>query len=132
MSYTVEVTREGAAWIANVADLAGAHTFAHNLVALDHNVREVIALVLDLAEGAEASLELEYAYTDVPAIVVDAAAFGTERKARAAEMKAMQTGTADQVLTLAGAGYSVRDIAHLLGITPGRVSQLAPRARLSA
>lgn len=59
-SYRVVVTRERDAWLADVPALAGAHTWAKNLPALDRNVREAIALAEDRPDGAEASLAIDY------------------------------------------------------------------------
>jgi predicted RNase H-like HicB family nuclease len=58
-TYPVVVTREGDAWLADVPDLPGAHTWAKNLPGLDRSVREVIALVEDLPEGAETRLSFD-------------------------------------------------------------------------
>ncbi|MFG1917642.1 hypothetical protein [Micromonospora sp. NPDC048898] len=58
--YRVRVIGEGDKWLADVDGLPEAHTFADNLSALDGAVREVIALVEDLPEGAEDELELVY------------------------------------------------------------------------
>ena len=127
MNYTVKVTREEDAWIADIQGLQGGHTYARNLLALDANVREVIAMMEDLDGIQESSADLQYVYIDVPAVVVDAAMFGAERKRREAEMRAMQADLTGKVYGLLAAGYSVRDTSHLLGITAGRVSQLAPR-----
>jgi predicted RNase H-like HicB family nuclease len=58
-NYRVVVTRDEAGWwAASVVGIDGAHTEARTLAALDHEVREVIALVLDLPDGAESLLDL--------------------------------------------------------------------------
>jgi predicted RNase H-like HicB family nuclease len=51
---------EGAQWLADVPELPGAQTFAAAREELDHQVRSVIALVLDLPGGAEGQLNLHY------------------------------------------------------------------------
>ena len=61
-TYHVVVTREDHNWLATVPDLRGAHTDACGLSTLDGYVREVIALVGDLPEGAEDQLDLEYEF----------------------------------------------------------------------
>jgi predicted RNase H-like HicB family nuclease len=60
--YRVVVTREDDAWLARVTELPGASTFARDLAFLDGYVREVIALMLDLPDGAEAGLNVAYEY----------------------------------------------------------------------
>lgn len=61
-TYRVRVSREGSGWLADVADLQGAHTFARNLAGLERSVREVIVLADDLPEVAMPDLALEWDY----------------------------------------------------------------------
>jgi DNA recombination protein RmuC len=122
--FTVEVTHDGDVWVADVPALAGAHTQAGNLTRLDEAIREVIALVEDLPEGAEAALELDYEYEGLDAVARAASLIGRHR----AELDRVQSALADQTTTLvhelSELGWSVRDAAHLLNISPGRVSQI--------
>src|SRR5690348_2206131 len=46
-AYRVVVTREDGAWLADIPELAGAHTYARTLPALDRAVREVIVMAAD-------------------------------------------------------------------------------------
>ncbi|RFA19363.1 hypothetical protein [Subtercola boreus] len=122
MIYRVEIGLDGDTWVADVTNLPGAHTFARSLVSLDHSVREAIALVLDISN--EATLEIEYSYEKVPAVVKVAAELGAERRANDARVKRLQAETSERARELTAAGYSVRDIAGLLHVSPGRVSQI--------
>ncbi|MDG4788681.1 hypothetical protein O7626_22605 [Micromonospora sp. WMMD1102] len=61
-TYRVVVTREPRAWLADISDLAGGHTYARNPPGLDDSVRQVIAMIEDLPEGAEPDLEIDYDY----------------------------------------------------------------------
>lgn len=123
MTYTVNVTREGDSWLADVPTVEGAHTFARSLDGLARSVREVIILMDDLDDDADPDMHFVYQVDD-PA-VTHAAEVGetrhelTEREAR------VRSETVEAVRELVDHGYSVRDAAHLLAITPGRVSQLA-------
>lgn len=56
----VVVTREGDGWMAQAPDLGGCHTWAASVADLDRCIHDAVALVLDLPEGAEESLDLEY------------------------------------------------------------------------
>ena len=58
--YGVLVTREDGHWLADVPALAGAHTYARSLPALDQAVREVIVLAADLPDEAMPGLVLDY------------------------------------------------------------------------
>jgi hypothetical protein len=59
-TYRVVAWPQGAHWLADVPELPGAQTFAERRDELDHHVRMVIALVLDLPGGAENQLSLHY------------------------------------------------------------------------
>ena len=123
MTYKVIVTREGGNWLADVPDVSGAHTFARTLPALRRSVAEAVVLMDDLDDGDEVDLHFTYDVDD-PA-VVHAAELGEDRKALAAREKEIKAATEKSVRALVGRGYSVREIAALLGITGGRVSQIA-------
>ena len=128
--YTVEVTREDDAWIADVIDLPGAHTFARNLTALDAAVHEVIQLVTDAPDGAEQP-SMHYVYLNVGDDFRSAAALGDEREEVEARQRQLGVAAAIHASKLAAAGYSVRDISGALRMSPGRVSQIlnSPEAR---
>lgn len=129
MTYTVEVTREGDAWIADVVNLPGAHTYAKNIPALRDAVVEVIRLVADL--GEDEALDVSYDYRGVEPLAFETAKLGTRRVSVEQEQKALLTESAVKVAQMTEAGYSVRDIAGLLRMTPGRVSQIMATARVS-
>jgi predicted RNase H-like HicB family nuclease len=121
--YTVEVLRENDAWIADVVDLPGAHTFARNLTSLDEAVHEVIALVADLPEDAGRPV-VRYVYGGVDETFLEAARLGDEREHLETRQRELHVAAALTVSKLASAGYSVRDIGGALRMSPGRVSQI--------
>lgn len=127
-TYRVIVTREDDAWLADVPDVAGTHTWARNLPRLDHDVREAIALAEDLPEGAEAGLELVYEYRTGDADMDKAA---TELRAERVRVDEAERRLADRTAAAAVAlvrkGMSVRDAAVLLKVSPQRISQVASR-----
>ena len=128
-TYRVTVTREGQSWLADVPGLAGTHTWARNLPALDRAVREAIALTEGLPEGAEPGLEVEYTYRTGDAdLDAEAAEVRAERARIAAAERALVIRTqalAEQIVT--HRGLSVRDAAELLKVSPQRISQVVPR-----
>ena len=66
MSFRVVVTKESDAWLADVPECQGSHTYSpYGLAKLDTYVREVVALADDLPDGAEDGLELAWVL-DVP------------------------------------------------------------------
>ncbi|MDT4936104.1 MAG: hypothetical protein QOK11_3996 [Pseudonocardiales bacterium] len=124
MSYEVVITREGDDWLADVPAVPGAHTFARSLPSLFASVREVIVLMDDLDDDAEPDVTFRFEVADE---LVDAAVSVRKRRADLADLEArVQAETAKTVERLSRAGYSVRDAAALVGVTPGRISQMAP------
>lgn len=128
-TYRVVVTREGDSWLADVPDVEGTHTWAKNLPSLDANVREAIALAEDLPEGAEPTLALAYTFdvgdADLNAVTAHLRA---ERERIQREERQLAEQTAVVAARLTGRDLSVRDAAMLLGVSPQRISQVAPQA----
>ena len=124
MTYIVNVSREGDAWLADVPAVPGAHTYAHSLEGLTKAVREVVILMDDLPEDHPVVLDFHYDVADE--LVIEAEQLRRLREdigRREAELVA-ETARLAASLT---SHYSVRDTAAMLGITPGRVSQVARR-----
>jgi predicted RNase H-like HicB family nuclease len=130
VTYTVNVTREGDAWIADIPQLPGAHTFARNLTALYQSVKEVIALVAELPdEPGENSIEYEFEGIDEELAL--AVALGRQRADHEALQQQLSVEAADRIARLTSKGYSVRDISAALRMSPGRVSQIATSSKAS-
>jgi hypothetical protein len=127
----VVVTREDGSWVAQVPAEAGgvredASTWARNLPALDRYVREVIVLGADLPDEAMAGLDIAYEYrTGDPALDAAAADLRARRTDLAEATAVLTRDTAAHARALVEAGWSMRDVAALLGISPQRVSQVA-------
>ena len=122
-TYRVVVTREGDDWLAEVPELEGASTFASTLRRLREYVREVIILGDDLDDDAEVQTEVEYRIDD-PA-VQQAVELHQRRERLDREVEDLRHQTTESIKAMLEEGYSVRDTAEIVGITPGRVSQLA-------
>jgi hypothetical protein len=133
-TYRVVVTREHGAWLADVPDLAGAHTFARNIPSLDASVREVIAMVEDLPEGAEDSLSLAYEFhTGIPAIDDTTSRLRADRDRIRREEKDLAERTAQVARELVTRySMSVRDAAALTGVTKQRISQITPTKKTTS
>jgi predicted RNase H-like HicB family nuclease len=124
-TYLVVVTREGKNWLADVPELAGAHTFSRSLSGLEQSVRETIVLAADLPDETLPELLIDWSF-DTGDRLIDATAL-TVRKLRArADTLAAEAAqrTAEAVRLLTEHGMGVRDTAMILGISPQRVSQL--------
>jgi len=124
MTYQVVVTREGSQWLADVPSVPGAHTFANSIDGLRRSVREAIVLMDDLPDDADPGIELRFdVHDDAVRAAVEVAHRRDELAADEAELR---TATLHAIRALKAEGYSVRDVAALVGVTPGRVSQIAP------
>ena len=127
--YRVNVTREQGAWLADVPDVPGAHTFARSLSALQRNVREVIVLMTDRADDALDDFDLDVRYD----VGDSSAAVAVARRARA-EAEQAERASAEairQAVAELPASLSVRDVAALLGVSHQRVAQVRAEASRS-
>lgn len=127
MSYAVNVTREEGWWLASVDGLAGAHTEARTLTTLDTYVREVIVLAADLPDETMPDLDIVYHF-DRPGLEAAARMAARRRRLERAHQRVVAESSA-AARQLVAAGYSTRDAAVVLGLTPGRISQIAPSAK---
>lgn len=128
-TYEVVVTREDNQWLADVPTVPGTHTFASSLGGLRRSVREVIVLMDDLPDDAEPEITFRFEVDDDA--VRSAVEVAQRRDALAAAEAELRAQTLDAIHALKSGGHSVRDVAALVGLTPGRVSQVAP-ARAAA
>ena len=118
-------------WLADVDGLDGAHTSSRSLATLDRYVREVIVLAADLPDEAEDELQLEWHYeTGDPEVDREA-----ERLRRLrAELESANRDLAEHTSDLArrlvtSGGFSVREAAALLSVSPARVDQMVQEPR---
>lgn len=123
-SYTVEVTREGRDWLATVTNLEGVSTWATTFAGLDRDVREAIALTEDLPDGVEDGLEITWNLPTDSAELSDALTVAHQRRHLVQAQRQLDPQIHTAIAALTAAGWSVRDQAALLGMSPGRVSQL--------
>lgn len=127
-TYRVVVTRENGAWLADVPELDGTHTYARNLPGLDQSVREVIAMTEDLPDGAETTLKIAYEYhTGDPQVDAVTSWLRTNRERLRVEERHIAEKTVEVAKELVSThSMSVRDAATLIGVAPQRISQVAP------
>ncbi|MEW2441555.1 type II toxin-antitoxin system HicB family antitoxin [Micromonospora marina] len=120
MKYTAKCVRSGDWWAITVPEIKGVFSQARRLNQVEAMAREAIALLLDVDPQ---SFDVDVR-PDLPQEVTRA------RKARSALRKAEETAeeaTVTAARALLEKGYTVRDAGALLGISPQRVSQLAPK-----
>ena len=123
--YKVVITKERNDWLADIPQLQGVHTFAHSLSSLERNIREAIALAEDLPEGAEEEILLDWHFPPDFSELEEALALAVERRRIAQLRENLDRKTRGQIQKLSAAGWSRRDQATLLGLSYGRIAQLA-------
>jgi hypothetical protein len=109
----------------------GAHTSSRSLATLDRYVREVIVLAADLPDEDEAGLVLEWDYVTGDSDADRRAEALRRRRAEIDEatrkLMAETTALARQLVTQDG--FSVREAAALLSVSPARVDQMLQRSK---
>lgn len=126
--YTVTVTREDGHLLAEIANLRGAHTYAGNILSLEDSVREVIALIEDLPAGAEQQLNLDWNFDALGPLAAEAHTLHLERARVQVAVDELARKTRTTIRALVEEGWSTRDVAGLVGTSPGRVSQIVHEA----
>ena len=121
-TYRVVVTHEDHAWLADVPELAGAHTYARNLESLDRYVREVIVLAADLPDDAPVDLAWEYHTGNDERDGILSRLRGKRAYAEQLTQEVAQE-SARAVRALAS-NFSLRDSAALVGVSRARAQQL--------
>lgn len=122
MTYNATVTRENGMWLAEVAGLPGAHAYARTLIRLREELADAIILSDDLADDAQ--VEIAFDLADVDPLFAQAFALAEQRRELRRAEAVVVRDTAAVARLLIDAGWSVRDTAGALDITPGRISQL--------
>jgi predicted RNase H-like HicB family nuclease len=112
-------------WFVRCPDVQGAHSHGRTLATARDNIREAIALVLDLDDDSALDLAEEVRLSDPrlqqlldQARKLRDAAAEAEEEARLATMKAVAESQRSNT------SLSVRDLADLLGLSHQRVQQL--------
>ena len=123
MTYTASVSREDDMWLADVHGIDGAHAYARSLTKLRRELANAIIVAADLDDDAEVDIAFEPADPE-NALMASAFAVAERRRSLARAHATVLDDTAALARRLVEAGWSVRDAAGALNITPGRISQL--------
>jgi predicted RNase H-like HicB family nuclease len=117
-----ECERHEGWWIVTVPAVRGLHTQARRLDQVEAMVKDAASLLLDRPEG-------DFAVVVTPKLPADERhEIDQVRAARTRLAEAEQTmarTSRSAVADLRAQGFTVRDVAALIGVTPSRVSQLA-------
>lgn len=126
MRVTAKAQRSGKYWAIEVPEVAGVFTQAKRLDQVESMARAAVADLLRIAESTlEVTLEVELSAAESNLVTE------VRTKLAAAESASRIASEANQraVLDLRGDGYTSREVATILGITSGRVSQIETRAK---
>lgn len=124
MTYSATVTHEDGAWLAECDQEPTAHTWGRTLTHLRSDIADAIILAADLPDDTEIQVRLK-AGPGVPTDVAWALELGNRRAELRAEEARLRQETLASVTRLVDEGYSVRDVAGAVGLTPGRITQMA-------
>ncbi|AEL19991.1 HicB-like antitoxin [Mycobacterium phage Charlie] len=124
MNYTATVTREGDMWLAEVPGLPGAHAYARTLSRLREELTDAVILSADLDDDADVGIEFQLDPKSTNQLIIDAFEVARQRVALRDKECQVVRQTAAVAKKLIADGWSVRDAAGALDVTPGRISQL--------
>jgi hypothetical protein len=121
--FKVRASREGDWWFLEVEGVAGGYSQARRLDQVEATVRDLLATLLDVPpDSFEVDVEAEW---PLDLRLASSRAAAARRSADEARDRA-SAEIRNVALAAARAGFTVRDVAALLGISPQRVSQLRP------
>ena len=119
--YTAMYWREGSNWLVELDEEPRVHTFARTLAKAEENIRDATALWFENDDVA-----LKHVYQDLPLETSDIvwAARAARAEMASAEDRALEVTRQAAHRLMEVAGLSLRDAAHLLGISHQRLHQL--------
>ncbi len=119
--YTAVYWREGSNWLVELTEEPRVHTFARTLARAEEHIRDASALWFEKDD-----LPLKHVYRDLP--LETAEIVWAAREARSemalAEGRALEATREGAHRLMDVAGLSLRDAAHLLGISHQRLHQI--------
>lgn len=119
--YTAMYWREGSNWLVELDEEPRVHTFARTLAKAEENIRDATALWFENDDVA-----LKHVYRDLPLETSDVVWAAREARVEmaSAEDRALEVTREAAHRLMEVAGLSLRDAAHLLGISHQRLHQL--------
>ena len=130
MTIRVVFTKEGKDWTVVAPDVHPAHSWGPTLKSATEHIKEAIALVLDLPDGAEKDITLDAEYRVKGMKRAQSSVFRKAREARHRLKDAQEE--AEETLRQAveeGRNHdlSIRDIATMTDVSHQRIAQIASR-----
>ena len=121
-TYEVKLTRdEGGAWLARVPSVPGCHTYGRSIEQAMNRIREALALWVN--DGATARLQPDIRLTEPARSNVRRLSLARERAEKAdARARELLIETVQELTR--NEGWSVRDVAGVVGLSPQRIHQI--------
>lgn len=119
--HKARAVREGQWWVISVPGVRGVHTQARRIGQIEATVRDALALVLEVDPE---SFDVDYDVVlpgPLAELTEQVAAIRQEAEVAQADASRLMRETAER---LREAGYSVRDVGALLGVSFQRIAQL--------
>ncbi len=120
--YRVDAVRSGDWWAITVPDLRGVFSQARRLNQVEPTAREAIAMMLDVDESEVGPVDVHVQPPHEVAGLLDELhhSVSVAEEASAAAARARR----EAAKLLRDAGFPMRDIGHLLGVSHQRISQI--------
>jgi len=115
-------------WLVRLEEEPRCHTWARSLPAARQAIRDAIELwteELDVSDVDELEIQDDIRVPHAR----EALALAARRARLATELTDLRAAAEEMAVTLLHEGLSVRDVAALVGLTAGRISQIAPGGR---
>lgn len=127
MRYPVILTYEDNYWQGQAADYPEAVDYSDTLHGLAAGMRNAIILAADLREDSDVKIVFYRKPGDntLPSEVATALEGSERRSELATALADLRANQASDIATLKRLGYSTRDIGTVVGLTAGRVAQIA-------
>lgn len=113
-------------WFVRCPDVPGAHSHGRTLASARNNIREAIALVLDLPDGSPLTLDEEFELDDLE--VKEALDHARQLRKQVMKLDARsRTATLTAIATVKNSdeSLSMRDLADLVGLSHQRIQQIS-------
>ena len=125
VTYRANLEIDGDRWLVTSPDVPGAISHGRSVEGAIANIKEAIALMKDFAEGAEETMAIQTTFELHNKALNDAVAQAlSSRRVLEEAQKSAQRALAETVKIAEQARLSLRDLAHLTGVSFQRIAQV--------